>query len=482
MELHIVLDGRKDLSGQLYRQLREAIRAGRMKAGEQLPPSRLLSDQLRLARKTVAEAYSRLVLDGLLVSQVGRGTFVADARHAAQPMPAPAVTAPAAAALVRRWSSLPTPLRHPMPEGVSRYEFIGGYTSKSPFPHAQWRRCVLAALREEAAAHGRYADTEGVPALRQAIAQFAGFTRGVRCVAGDVLVTHGAQQALDLMARVLVAPGDVVAVEEPGYAPARLLFESQGARVALVPVDAHGMQVDLIPPEARLIYVTPSHQFPLGMSMSVQRRQALLERAHAQGAIVLEDDYDSAFRYTGQPQDSLQRMDRTGCVAYVGTFSKVLMPEIRVGYLVAPPALQGAVTTAKHLTDWHNATLIQRALAHFIAEGELGRHIRRCHAIYGGRRERLLARIGGDLAPWLEAIPTTVGFHVSAWLRKETDVDLLCRLARRLDVGIYPLAAFHAAPPRRQGLFFGFGAIDSIDIDAALDRLLRIFLELEGRA
>jgi GntR family transcriptional regulator/MocR family aminotransferase len=248
--------------------------------------------------------------------------------------------------------------------------------------------------------------------------------------------------------------------------------------VALVPVDRDGIRVDRIPRDARLVYVTPSHQFPLGMPMSAARRQALLDHAHATGAIVIEDDYDSAFRYAGQPQDSLQRMDRTGCVAYVGTFSKVLMPEIRIGYLVAPPSLIKALTTAKHLTDWHNPTLMQRALLRFMDSGALARHIRRCHSVFAGRRDRLLARIGADLSPWLEAIPTAVGFHLSAWLRRDTDVDLLCRLARRMEIGIYPLDGFHAALPERQGLFFGFGAIDSIDIDAALDRLRGIFLEL----
>jgi GntR family transcriptional regulator/MocR family aminotransferase len=480
MELHIVLEGRKDLSGQIYRQLRDAIRAGRLGAGEQLPPSRLLSEQIQVARKTVAEAYARLTLDRLLVSQVGRGTFVAEVDQVLSI--APRLTTLAGQETVQRWTNLPTPLRHPMPEGVSRFEFIGGYASKSPFPDDEWRRCVMAAVREELTVHGRYADTEGLPALRQAIAQFAAFSRGVRCEPGDVLVTHGAQQALDLIARVLLAPGDVVAIEEPGYPPARLLFESQGAQVMLIPVDEQGIRVDAIPDDARLVYVTPSHQFPLGMPMSGVRRQELLDRAHALGAIVIEDDYDSAFRYAGQPQDSLQRMDRSGCVAYVGTFSKILMPEIRIGYLVAPPTLLKAVTTAKHLTDWHNATLLQRALAHFIEDGGLTRHIRRCHAVYGVRRERLLRRIESDLSPWLEAIPTTVGFHLSAWLRRDTDVDLLCRLARRVEVGIYPLTGFYAGSARRPGLFFGFGAIDSIDIDVALDRLLRLFIDLEKGA
>jgi GntR family transcriptional regulator/MocR family aminotransferase len=481
MELHIVLEGRKDLSAQLARQLRAAIRAGRLAAGDQLPPSRLLAEQLQLGRKTVAEAYARLALDGMLVSRVGRGTFVAGT-PAAPPYVAPPLAAPAASGQVARWNALPTPLRHVQPEGVSRYEFIGGYASKGPYPHEEWRRCVLAGLRDEAASHGRYVDAEGVPALRQAIAQFAGFTRGVRCQAGDILVTNGAQQALDLLARVLVAPGDVVTVEEPGYPPARLLFESQGARVVLVPVDPEGLVVDAIPPATRLVYVTPSHQFPLGMPLSAARRQALLERARALGAFVIEDDYDSAFRYAGLPQDSLQRLDGGACVVYVGTFSKVLTPSLRIGYLVAPPMLLAALATAKHLGDWHNATLNQHALAHFIGNGGLARHIRRCHAAYAARRERLLARIDGDLAPWLEAIPTTVGFHLSAWLRRPLDVDLLCRLARRIEVGIYPLAAFYAGTPQRQGLFFGFGAIDSIDIDAALDRLLRVLREIDAQA
>lgn len=480
MELHIVLEGRRDLSSQLYRQLREAIRAGRLGRGEQLPPSRHLSDQLKVSRKTVAQAYARLTLDGLLVSRVGSGTFVSDPDPPA--VAARSATAPVGAKLVQRWSDLPTPLRHPMPEGVSRFEFIGGYASKTPFPHEEWRRCVVAALRDNVAAHGRYADTEGVPDLRHAIVRFAGLTRGVRCDAGDVLVTHGAQQALDLIARILVAPGDVVAVEEPGYPPARLLFESQGARVALVPVDQDGLRIDLIPVNARLIYVTPSHQFPLGMPMSAARRAALLAHAHATGAIVIEDDYDSAFRYAGQPQDSLQQMDRTGCVTYVGTFSKVLMPEIRLGYLVAPKSLLKALTTAKHLTDWHNSTLMQRTLLRFMDSGGLARHIRRCHAVFAGRRERLLQHFAGDLSPWLEVIPTTVGFHMSAWLKRDTDIDLLCRLARRVEVGIYPLAGFFADRPERQGLFFGFGAIDSIDIDTALGRLRDIFIALERGA
>ncbi|TFW04798.1 PLP-dependent aminotransferase family protein [Oxalobacteraceae bacterium OM1] len=476
MELHIVLDGRKDLTGQLYRQLRDAIRSGRLAGGAQLPPSRLLSDQLGVSRKTVAEAYAKLTIDKLLTSQVGIGTFVAKTPKAATLQPPR--KALAGEAVLRHWSTIRTPLRHLGPEGGSRYEFIGGYATKAPFPHDEWRRCMTVALRAGTEDLGRYSGAEGLRALRESVARHAGFLRGVRCTSQDIVITNGAQQALDLVARVLVEPGATVAVEEPGYPPARLLFESQGAKVVGVPVDADGMMVEQIPSGTRLIYTTPSHQFPLGMSMSAARREALLARAAELGAVIIEDDYDCAFRYEGSALDSLQSMDRDGLVVYVGTFSKVLLPEVRVGYLVAPPALLEAVTTAKHLTDWHTPTLLQRAVARFIDSGALARHIRRCHATYASRRDKILRRLTTDLSPWFEPIPAVAGFHLSASLRSDLDVELLCRLARRLEVGLYPLGPFYHGPVTRPGLLFGFGAIDTIDIDEALDRVRHALTEM----
>jgi GntR family transcriptional regulator/MocR family aminotransferase len=476
MELHIVIQDKKDLTAQLYRQLRDAIQSGRLASGEKMPPSRLLAEQLGVSRKTVSEAYARLALDKLLVSQIGIGTFV----NAGQParvrqktgndLPSPA--------LVKRWSTLATPLRHLSPEGQSRFEFIGGNNNKVPFLKEEWRRCVMKALRQGDETRGHYAQTEGLFALRQAVAGYAGFSRGVRCREQDIVITNGAQQALDLLARVLVDPGSTVAVEEPGYPPARQLFASQGAKVAGVPVDAEGMIVDAIPDGCRLIYVTPSHQFPLGMPMSLRRRRALLARAQAIGAIIVEDDYDSAFRYEGRPTDSLQSMDEHGLVAYVGTFSKVMLPEMRIGYLVAPAAILHAVLTAKHLTDWHSSTLMQQALADFIAAGHLQRHIRRCHKIYAGRREKLLRRLNGDLSPWLEPIPMTAGFHLTALLRRPVDLPHLLHLARRIEVGLYSNDGFYFETPPRPALFFGFGAIDTLDIDEALDRVRHVLEEL----
>ncbi|RTQ36546.1 PLP-dependent aminotransferase family protein [Variovorax gossypii] len=476
MELHVVIEGDKDLTGQLYRQLKEAIRAGRLAAGERLPPSRLLAERLGLSRKTVSEVYARLTFDRLLTARVGSGTFVAEGA-ARKPAPV-AARALAGSAMVEHWRGMSTPLRHPAPAGSARYEYIGGAPARDLFPHADWRRCVLHALRQGARSRGLYGDAEGLHELRDGIARHASFSRGVRCGAADVLVTNGAQQALDLIARVLVEPGSTVAMEEPGYPPARLLLEAQGAKVVGVPVDREGLVVECIPDGTRLIYVTPAHQFPLGVPMSERRRRALLARADELGAIVIEDDYDSEFRYEGRPADSLQSMDEHGRVAFVGTFSKTLSPDLRLGYLVAPLAVLEAVGTARHLTDWHTSTQAQWALAKFIADGDLNRHIRRCHAAYAARRERIVRRFADELSPWFELLPVTAGIHMAAICRREIDIGQLIALARRVDVGLYPLAPFFHFSPPRPGLMLGFGAIDEADIDPSLDRVRDVLLQM----
>jgi GntR family transcriptional regulator/MocR family aminotransferase len=476
MELHVVIEGDKDLSGQLYRQLREAIHSGRLAADAQLPPSRLLAQRLNISRKTVSEVYSRLTLERLLVGHVGIGTFVA--RRAEPRVPRVPARPLASHAAVEKWRALALPLRHAPAAGTARYEFIGGSPAIELFPHADWRRCTLHALRENARTRALYGPAEGQPELREAIARHAGFARGVRCTAREVVVTSGAQQALALLARVLVEPGAVAAVEDPGYPQARLILAANGARVAGVPVDAEGIVVDAIPAEARLVYVTPSHQFPLGMPMSEARRAALLSRAGEIGAIVVEDDYDSEFRYEGRPTDSLQGRDDNGNVAFVGTFSKTVSPALRLGYLVAPPAVAQAVANVKHLVDWHTPTQAQTALARFIDDGDLQRHIRRCHTAYAERRERLRARFADDLAPWFELVPATAGFHMAALARRPLDMPTLLNLARRVDVGLYPLGGFFHAHPVRDGLMLGFGVIAARDIDPALDRVRDVLQQM----
>ena len=465
MELHIVIEGDKDLSGQLYRQLAEAIRSGRLGDGQQIPPSRLLATQLGVSRKTVSEAYARLTYDKLLVGRIGKGSFVR--AGASAPARQLAGHELASAELLAKWDAIATPFRIPRTEDRPRYDFIGGAAAPGHFPTEAWRRCVLHALRQDAE-RGRYAPTAGVPELRAAIARHAAFARGVVCTGERVVVTSGAQQALDLLGRVLLAPGSIVAVEDPGYPPVRALYASQGARVVGVPVDDEGIVVDQIPDGTRLIYVTPAHQLPLGMPMSPARRVALLERARQLGAIVIEDDYDSEFRYEGRPTDSLQSMDRHGLVVFVGTFSKILLPELRLGYMVLPPAIENAVLTAKHLSDWHTGTMMQYALAKFIDDGYLLKHIRRSHAVYASRRAKLQQLIGTELAPWFRLVPSTAGFHMTARCTELINLAALIKLARRADIGLYSIEGFYHSAPPLPGLLFGYGSINTIDIEPAL--------------
>jgi GntR family transcriptional regulator/MocR family aminotransferase len=469
MELHVRLSGTTDLSGQVYRSIAAAIGAGRLQQGQQLPPSRVLAGQLGISRKPVADAYSRLTFERLIVGKIGKGTFVGSGAvpAAADPHRDALVANPALA----YWRGLHTPLRHPMPEGTSTYEFIGGMPAPAHFPHDAWRRCLLSGLRQNQAGLGRYGPAEGVPALREAIARHIGYARGVRCTGADVVVTNGAQQAFDLLARITVRPGDVVAMEDPGYPMARLVFAALGARVVSVGIDSEGLKVDAIPAGARLIYTTPAHQFPLGMPMSVARREQLLARAAQIGALIIEDDYDSEFRYEGRPTDSLQSMDRHGVVAFVGSFSKVMLPELRMGYIVAPRSLVAPLVSAKHVFDWHSPAAVQYALARFIDDGLLLKHIRRGHAIYARRRAVLMAHFAGPLAPWFQLVPSTAGFHVAALATRPVEIALLQRLARRVDVGLYALEDFYTDCAPQSGLFLGYGAIETLDIAPALLRV-----------
>ncbi|WP_143137122.1 PLP-dependent aminotransferase family protein, partial [Burkholderia ubonensis] len=297
------------------------------------------------------------------------------------------------------------------------------------------------------------------------------FSRAVACNWQDVIVTQGAQQALDVLARVVVRPGDVVAVEDPGYPPARAAFASLGATVVGVPVDAHGLVAGRLPDDARLVYVTPSHQFPLGMPMSLERRVALLEWAQRRRAVIIEDDYDGEFRFEGRPMESLKSLDRAGLVAYVGTFSKTIFPELRIGYAIPPAALHPALCKAKQIADWHTCTLTQTALARFMLDGDFARHLRRVQKHYDARRggcpqparsRRAMARgcrAGARSAP------------CAARLRAGVDEAALIAAARAHDIGLYGIAAFHVDAPRQAGLLFGYGGIDATRIDAALAQL-----------
>jgi GntR family transcriptional regulator / MocR family aminotransferase len=470
VEFHVSLVGRNDLTGEIYRQLRRAILDGRLPPGGRLPPTRELAAQLSVSRTTVTVAYDRLMGEGFITGRVGAGTFVSD------DLPGAGHRTGATGEILRPrpiWDDLtPLVVEHP-----AEFDFRPGIPDARLFPFQSWRRLVARELTATAVGAGHYADPAGHAGLREAIAGHIGVSRGVQATAGDIVVTNGTQQAVDLIARVLLAPGDQVAVEDPCYRPTGRLLATLGAKVSGVPVDDQGMVVDAIPTGTRLVYVTPSHQFPLGMSMSLPRRLALLAWAERHDAAIVEDDYDSEFRYGGRPIEPLQTLDPSGRVIYVGSFSKTLLATLRLGFLVAPASLVAAVRSAKFLADWHSPLPTQAALADFIDQGLFARHLRRMRAVYQQRHEQVVESLADRFADHLKLVPSSAGLHVTATAPTSTPEELQAVLDRAsaASVAIQPLSMFDFGPPSQPGIVLGYGAIPTADIEEGLSRLRRCF-------
>lgn len=470
MDLHVRLEGRGDRAERIFRQIRDAVLDGRLRAGQRLPPTRDLARKLAVSRNTVAIAYEQLAAEGLIEGRVGAGSFVTDSHPpAGVARRAPAGKVPPRA-VWRRVAVRETPA---MPRAP--FDFGVGVPDYTRFPLTTWRRLLARELRASARPLASYAHPAGHPALRAAIARHIGVSRAVRASADDVIVTAGAQHAFDLVGRVLLDPGAAVAIENPGYARVRLLYETHGARVVPVPVDDEGIVVEALPARARLVYVTPSHQFPLGVTMSLRRRTALLAWAERRGAVVLEDDYDSEFRFGGRALDPLQSLDRAGRVIYVGSFSKVLVPGLRLGFLVAPASLQPALQAARQLSDWHGDIAPQGALAEFIDSGGLARHIRAVTREYEARYGRIAAAIDRAFASTLRLVPASAGLHLAATFVPgvRTTGGGVVREAAARGVKVGALGECHLGRAERDGLVIGFGAIPSALIDEGLDRLAR---------
>jgi GntR family transcriptional regulator/MocR family aminotransferase len=470
MDIHIGLTGRGDLTAQIYRQIFEAMLDGRLRNGERLPATRSLANRLNVARNTVAVAYERLVAEGVAVGRVGAGTFVA----ATLPRQRPVRIAPSEGVKpLELWQSiLARAPRRPCAPPVE-FDFSVGSPDPALFPYSEWRRLIGQELRSISPQHQSSPRSGGHAGLRAAIARHVSVSRAVRAEARDVIVTQGAQQAFDLIGRILIAAGTSVAVEDPGYPNARLLFQSLGARVIGVPVDHEGIDVSAIPKRARIVYVTPSHQFPLGHVMSLRRRTALLAWAGRSRAAIIEDDYDSEFRFAGRPLDPLQSLDRTGRVIYVGSFSKVLMPSLRRGFLIAPQSLQPALFAAKQLTDLNSEATTMGALARFIEDGLLARHIRNVSREYEMRYQQLAASLQRHLGRHLRLLPAAAGLHVAAAALRSstTDIAKAVRIAEHQGVRVQSLADFYANKPTQTGMVLGFGRIPAARIDEGVRRL-----------
>lgn len=471
MELHVSLVGRKNLTGEIYRQVRQAIVEGRLRPGDPLPPSRELARRLSVSRTTVVVVYDQLNGEGLTTSRVGAGTFVSEhIPHAERP------SAGAAGALQPRpvWSTIP--LSTVFATKVD-FDFRTGHPDTTLFPYETWRRLMSRELRASTGSRHGYGHPAGDPQLRDAIARHVGTSRGMAATADDITITNGTQQAVDLVARVLLAPGDRVAVEDPGYVPPRLLFQSLGLAISGVPVDDEGLVVDALPRTARLVYVTPSHQYPLGSTMSLRRRIALLAWAQRHNAAIVEDDYDSEFRYSSRPIEPLHTLDTTGRVIYVGSFSKTMLPALRLGFLVAPTGLRHAFHAAKYVTDWRAPTTTQAALAQFIDQGHFVRHVRKMRDVYQTRHKRILHALDGTLGKHLTPIPSAAGLHIGVLATHASPAEIteVAERAQAASVAVQPLARRALDQPARSGFTLGYGAIPTTDIDEGLRRLQRSF-------
>ncbi|MCP5370645.1 MAG: PLP-dependent aminotransferase family protein [Hyphomicrobiales bacterium] len=454
---------------QLQDGLRRAVLEGRLAAGARLPSTRTLAADLGVSRNTVVAAYEQLVAEGYLEGMTGSGTRVSAALpdaflDAGAPEPAAAHGDGGLAAV----QAEAAPGR--------AVPFAPGMPALDAFPHDLWRRLANRVWRRADPALFGYGEPAGLWPLRQAVAAYLSSARGVRCGPGQVIVVSGSQQALDLSVRLLLRPGAAVLFEDPGYLGARGVFDQAAAELVPVPVDAQGMDVAAglaARPDAAMAYVTPSCQYPLGGVLSLERRLELLDWARRRGAWIVEDDYNSEYRYAGRPLPALQGLDEAGRVIYMGSFSKVLFPALRLGYLVLPPDLVARFRVARRLTDGAAPALTQAALAEFMAQGHFGAHLRRMRKLYLERRDTLTAALAASGLPLDWTVPES-GMHLVARLAAGRDDKALSGAAAGAGIAAPPLSVHYAAPPRRGGLLLGFAGFAPAALAAAVAGLRRL--------
>jgi GntR family transcriptional regulator/MocR family aminotransferase len=491
MELDVGPADTPHRSRRLYQQLKAAILGGQLKPGLRLPSSRVSAASFGMARTTVVSVYDQLLDEGYLVARHGSGTYVAD-RPPAPAEPAPSATETPDARLNGYWfrgevraafgffEDRPAESDEfaDYPEG---HDFRPGLVDLEHFPFDILRRVSAQKLRAFERAPFNYGHPQGNPDLRAAIAMHLSVMRAIACRGDDLIVTSGAQQAFDLLARILVEPGrTVVAVEDPGYAPTRIPFGAAGARLCPIEVDGEGMRIDLLPDDVDIICVSPSHQFPLGSTLSRERRAALIRFAREKGAIIIEDDYDGEFRADSGPIKALKTADEHDVVFYVGTFSKSTLPNIRLGFILPPRWALQAALTAKICIDGPCSMPAQAAMCGFLQGGHLTRHIGKMRRIYGERRQLVLQLLREDFTAWLEPIESAYGMHVTAISNGTIDMDAVARRLLGRNIRIRNLRRYYFGAEAKSGLVFGLGAIDSDAIRRAMGIIRQTMEDYQG--
>ena len=487
-----MLDGKSALP--LYRQIYEAIRhailSGNLRPTAPLPATRLLSKELGVSRMTVINAYDQLFAEGYLEAKTGAGTFVA-----AQ-LPEEFLQTSGIARQEHQESSLTRKvnfsdygrnlaqnsdsiLRHHGKSSLAPFEH--GVPGTEEFPFAVWAKIAQRWQKKPPPSILSYGDSVGFRPLREAIAAHLASARGVLCEVEQIIITNGTQQALDLIGRIFLTKTTDVYIEDPGYFGARDIFAATGARLVPVPIDGEGLDLQTARKRsrrARLVYVTPSHQYPLGVTMSLARRLNLLEWARERDAYIVEDDYNSEYRYSGRPLASLQGLDRDGRVIYLGTFSKTIFPALRLGYLVVPTNLIEVFAAARSLTDLHSPSLDQAVLAEFIAERHYAKHVRRMRGIYKERQQILVEEVRKNLKGMLEAAPAAAGMHLIGWLPCGIDDREVARRAAEANLKIAPVSAYCIDQKLRGGLLLGYTAFNERLIKQGVKKLARVLDEI----
>jgi GntR family transcriptional regulator/MocR family aminotransferase len=463
----------RPLHRQIYDGYRDAILEARLRPGQRLPSTRTLAEELQVSRIPVVTAFEQLAAEGYLMARVGAGSFVA-----------PGLTGPVRSGTGRRPPAVGRPGRRrappcPIPPVAEPWlEVDGPFRLSRPaldqFPAATWSRLVARQARRLTRRDLAYGDPMGLPALREALAEHLGTVRSVRCSAAQIMIVTGSQQALVLVARALLAPGDPVWIEEPGYGGARDALRLAGARPVPVPVDGDGLDVEAgieLSSSARAALVTPSHQYPLGVTLSAARRLQLLDWARRCGAWLVEDDYDSEYRFDTRPLASLHGLDGDARVLYVGTFSKVLFPALRVGYLVVPPDLVPRLRRIRDAMDIFTAPFLQAVLAEFIREGHFARHLRRMRKIYGERRRALETALGRELGGTARVVGERAGMHLTVLLPPGSRDRAVALRAARLGLSVHPLSSCYTGRAAQPGLVLGYGGLRPAEISEAVRRL-----------
>ncbi len=462
---------------QLYSALREMVLNGTLATGTRLPPTRSLAKELGLGRNTINNAYDQLIAEGYLEAHQGAGTFVTSQLpesllrvRTGQNKGEQSGQLPDKADLSQLSDygrSLLTYKLVASSDVGTPIPFRPGIPALDVFPHALWRKLVdrrWRSLTTELLGYGR---TVGYRPLQEALAAYLGPARGVRCQPEQIIITAGTQQAITLAARVLLNPGDQVWIEEPGYTSAQNVLAVNGAKLIPIPVDEAGINVAIgekTAPNAKLVYITPSHQYPTGVLMTLSRRLALLEWASKCGGWIIEDDYDSEYRYEGHPIASLQGLDNRGRVLYVGSFSKVLFPSLRLGYLIAPPSLVDVFTKARLAHDHSPPMLTQAVTTDFIVEGHFARHIRQMRTVYAERQAALLEAAGAFLGHMLTVDAKPAGLHAMAWLNEGIDSAELSQRFAQKGIETPPLSNYALQPLPTEGLVLGYGAFTPTQI------------------